>query len=204
MLRFCFHLLVDSEPQFAQIKFLKESQRSRASHALCAGQATCFGRSLHLAWIGAFSFLFADSKSFQLKYLEEKRKREGKPGVSAFGKQPASPVTVQESTTSVPVPAVERLIIQEQEETSKPTKAQDVWRFTEGNGALGSYTVGRHTQTGTTVELWQEGSGSFTFARTSGSSVKYCSSYGNMREYYQYRARCLTRELCMKHFEYLA
>lgn len=192
------------EPQFAQIEFLKESQRSRASHALCAGQATYFGHSLHFAWMGAFSFLFPDSKSFQLKYLEEKRKREGKPGVSAFGKQPASAVPVQESTTSVSVPAIERLIIQEQVETSKPTKAQDVWRFTEGNGALGSYIVGRHKQTGTTVELWQEGSGSFTFVRSSGAGVKYCSSYGNMREYYQYRARRLPRKLCMKQFLYLA
>mmetsp|Transcript_8135 Transcript_8135/g.18948 ORF Transcript_8135/g.18948 Transcript_8135/m.18948 type:complete len:222 (-) Transcript_8135:170-835(-) len=107
----------------------------------------------------------------QMKFLEEQRKKKAaekasKPAVPAA--TPAAPLNTDALISS--------------QEAPKISKASDVWKFTEGSGALGTYTVCRHSMQGTVVELWHEGSGSFSFRRASGAKVKYCSSYGSLQD----------------------
>jgi hypothetical protein len=158
-----------------------------------------------------------------MKFLEERRRREGKPGISALlGPKTTSTAPAAEtkpSMASVPpkladtsVPKSEQPkqqnLVQQQPSAEPeiqsvaptlPANAQDVWRFTDGQGILGKYTVARHTQTGTVVELWHDGAGSFAFRRAPDATVKYCSSYGSMREFVRViMCVCVRESVCVR------
>eukprot|EP00283_Hemiselmis_rufescens_P006330 CAMPEP_0173422376 /NCGR_PEP_ID=MMETSP1357-20121228/3113_1 /TAXON_ID=77926 /ORGANISM="Hemiselmis rufescens, Strain PCC563" /LENGTH=221 /DNA_ID=CAMNT_0014385399 /DNA_START=39 /DNA_END=704 /DNA_ORIENTATION=+ len=107
----------------------------------------------------------------QMKFLEEQRKKKAAETAASKPATPASKPTPLNSDSPI-----------SSEEAPKITKASDVWKFTEGSGPLGTYSVCRHSTQGTVVELWHEGSGSFSFRRATGAKVKYCSSYGSLQD----------------------
>ena len=124
-----------------------------------------------------------------MAFLEEQRKKKlaaSKPNVGALGGGSAttskgSPSPSKTTTTTAPSTIGAR---DENNISSQPQKKtlSDMWRFVEGSGTLGNYTLCRHSPSGLVIEMWQEGSGSFAFRRATGAKVKYCSSYGSLRE----------------------